>query len=61
MLELGLKYELKAGDGLPAVVDLAEFESARENLMAAETPARPIQPNHSGRRWSNLPDTGIGS
>jgi hypothetical protein len=38
LMELGLKYELKAGDGLPAAVEKAEFEEAKADLISGETP-----------------------
>ena len=61
LMELGLKYELKAGDGLPAAVELKEFEDAREDLIAAETPKRIIGPKYNyNTRNPNLPDTGVG-
>ena len=61
LMELGLKYELKAGDGLPAAVELKEFEDARDNLVAAETPKRIIGPKYNyNTRNPNLPDTGVG-
>lgn len=61
LMELGLKYELKAGDGLPAAVELKEFEDAREDLIAAETPSRIIGPKFNvNTRNPNLPDTGVG-
>lgn len=61
LMELGLKYELKAGDGLPAAVEKQEFEDAREDLIAAETPRRIIGPKYNyNTRNPNLPDTGVG-
>jgi hypothetical protein len=61
LMELGLKYELKAGDGLPAAVELKEFEDARADLVASETPSRIIGPKYNiNTRNPNLPDTGVG-
>ena len=60
LMELGLKYELKAGDGLPAAVEKQEFEDALADLIAAETPSRIIGPKYRNNRNPNLPDTGIG-
>ena len=60
LMELGLKYELKAGDGLPAAVEKQEFEDALADLIAAETPSRIIGPKYGNNRNPNLPDTGIG-
>ena len=61
LMELCLKYELKAGDGLPSAIDLKEFEDAREDLLASETPSRIIGPKYSNNtRNPNLPDTGVG-
>jgi len=61
LMELGLKYELKAGDGLPALVELDEYEQALEDEIAQETPRRIIGPRYyENSRNPNLPDTGIG-
>ena len=61
LVELGLKYELKAGDGLPAAVEKQEFDDAREDLIAVETPKRVIGPKYNiNTRNPNLPDTGVG-
>lgn len=60
LMELGLKYRLKAGDGLPAAVELEEYESELNRLIAAETPTRIIGPNMQPMHLSNLPDTGFG-
>lgn len=61
LMELGLKYELKAADGLPSMVEKMEYEEARDDLLAAETPSRIIGPKYNiNTRNPNLPDTGVG-
>jgi hypothetical protein len=46
-LELGLKYELKAGDGLPSVVEYQEFEEEKKKLQGQETFRRDIEPPYA--------------
>jgi hypothetical protein len=61
LMELGLKYRLKAGDGLPAAVEMAEYEAERARLISAETPKRIIGPKYPPKFLANLPDTGYGA
>ena len=59
MVELGLKYKLKAGEGLPAVVEQQEYEGEVNKNIGYETPKRNLGRNYD-YKFTNLPDTGIG-
>ena len=58
LVELGLKYKLKAGEGLPSVNEQKEFEAEFARHVGYETPKRTLGRNYYNP--TNLPDTGIG-
>jgi hypothetical protein len=59
MVELGLKYKLKAGEGLPSVVELKDYEDDLARNIGYETPKRNLGRNYYSK-FTNLPDTGVG-
>lgn len=59
LVELGLKYRLKAGEGLPAIVEKDEYEREIARYRGFETPKRNLGQNYN-YQFTNLPDTGIG-
>lgn len=59
LVELGLKYKLKAGEGLPAVVEREEYDRELARNIGFETPKRVLGRNYD-YKFTNLPDTGIG-
>lgn len=61
LMELGLKYRLKAGDGLPSVAEFEDYTIERDRLIASETPKRIIGPKYTPTNFANLPDTGYGA
>lgn len=59
VMELGLKYYLKAGDGLPSVVEKEMYDDEASRLMGYETPKRILGRVPKLSKF-NLPETGIG-
>lgn len=58
LMELGLKYKLKAGEGLPSVNEMQEYEAEFARNVSYETPKRTLGRNYYNP--TNIPDTGIG-
>ena len=58
LLELGLEYRLKAGEGLPSVIEKEEFETELDRNISYETPKRNLGRQYIRR--TNLPDAGYG-
>ena len=58
LVELGLKYKLKAGEGLPSVNEMQEYEAEFARYVGYETPKRTLGRNYYNP--TNLPDTGYG-
>lgn len=59
LMELGLKFKLKAGEGLPAVVEQTDYQNELSKNIGYETPRRDLGRNYDFK-FNNLPDTGIG-
>lgn len=60
LVELGLKYYVRANKGLPAAIDMENFKDALERYKANQTPNRVIGPSYPKDLSFNIPDTGIG-
>lgn len=58
LVELGLKYELKAGEGLPALFEKDEFQTELRRNIASETARRDL--GNSRLKFNNIPDIGYG-